>query len=42
VKVFSPAFDVTPARYITGFFTDAGLLTPPFGTSLRELRVDRP
>ena len=38
VKVFSPAFDVTPARYVTGFFTDAGLLTPPFETSLQVLR----
>ena len=38
VKVFSPAFDVTPARYITGFFTDAGLLSPPYGTSLSILR----
>ena len=28
VRVYSPAFDVTPARYITGFFTDAGLLEP--------------
>lgn len=38
VKVFSPAFDVTPARYITGFFTDAGLIDPPYGDSLRILR----
>jgi methylthioribose-1-phosphate isomerase len=38
VKVFSPAFDVTPARYITGFFTDAGLLEPPYGESLQVLR----
>ena len=38
VKVYSPAFDVTPARYITGFFTDAGLLEPPYETSLQVLR----
>ncbi len=38
VKVFSPAFDVTPARYITGFFTDAGLLEPPYEKSLGALR----
>jgi methylthioribose-1-phosphate isomerase len=38
VRVFSPAFDVTPARYITGFFTDAGLLRPPYETSLQVLR----
>ena len=39
VKVFSPAFDVTPARYITGFFTDAGLLEPPYEESLGVLRT---
>ncbi len=38
VKVFSPAFDVTPARYVTGFFTDAGLLEPPYEKSLAVLR----
>ncbi len=38
IHVFSPAFDVTPARYITGFFTDAGLLRPPYGASLQVLR----
>ena len=38
VKVFSPAFDVTPARYVTGFFTDAGLLSPPYESSLSILR----
>ena len=38
VRVYSPAFDVTPARYITGFFTDAGFLEPPFEESLQVLR----
>ena len=38
VAVYSPAFDVTPARYVTGFFTDAGLLRPPYATSLGVLR----
>ncbi len=38
VKVYSPAFDVTPAKYIAGFFTDAGFLEPPYETSLRVLR----
>jgi methylthioribose-1-phosphate isomerase len=42
VKVFSPAFDVTPHRYIAGFFTDAGLLEPPFETSLQVLRETAP
>jgi methylthioribose-1-phosphate isomerase len=26
----NPAFDVTPARYVTGFITDRGLVQPPF------------
>ncbi|MGH7531244.1 MAG: S-methyl-5-thioribose-1-phosphate isomerase [Gemmatimonadales bacterium] len=26
----NPAFDVTPARYVTGFVTDRGLVQPPF------------
>ena len=42
VKVFSPAFDVTPHRYIAGFFTDAGLLEPPFEASLQVLRGTTP
>ena len=29
--VLNPAFDVTPARYVTGFVTDRGLAKPPFG-----------
>lgn len=31
VAVLNPAFDVTPARYVTGYVTDRGLLKPPFG-----------
>jgi methylthioribose-1-phosphate isomerase len=27
---FNPAFDVTPARYVTGYVTDRGLRQPPF------------
>src|SRR5437667_2445560 len=27
----NPAFDVTPARYVTGFITDRGVVQPPFG-----------
>jgi methylthioribose-1-phosphate isomerase len=37
--VFNPAFDVTPARLITGFITDRGILLPPFRKSIsQELR----
>lgn len=32
--VFNPAFDVTPAEYITGIITEAGIAYPPFNQSL--------
>jgi methylthioribose-1-phosphate isomerase len=32
-----PAFDVTPARYITAIITEAGVARPPFERSLRAL-----
>ena len=28
--VLNPAFDVTPARYVTGYVTDRGVVQPPF------------
>ena len=31
VEAWNPAFDVTPARYVTKFLTDRGLVLPPFG-----------
>jgi len=31
VKIFNPSFDVTPAKYITGFITENGMVFPPFG-----------
>ncbi len=34
VKVYSPAFDVTPAHLITAFITEAGILYPPFNESI--------
>ncbi len=30
VAALNPAFDVTPARYVTGYVTDRGLVRPPF------------
>jgi methylthioribose-1-phosphate isomerase len=32
-----PAFDVTPARYVTAIITEAGVARPPFERSLRAL-----
>ena len=37
VKVRNPAFDVTPHELVTGFITDRGIVTPPYGENLRKL-----
>ena len=37
VPVFNPTFDVTPARLITGFITDRGILRPPYRRAIRRL-----
>jgi methylthioribose-1-phosphate isomerase len=34
VEVFNPAFDVTPARYISAIVTERGVARPPFEQSL--------
>jgi methylthioribose-1-phosphate isomerase len=34
VEVQNPAFDVTPAKYITGIVTEKGVAKPPFERSL--------
>ena len=36
-EVGNPAFDVTPARYITAIITEKGIAYPPFEKSLSEL-----
>lgn len=41
VPVWNPAFDVTPARFISGFITDAGVLRPPFGASITAALATR-
>ncbi len=37
IKVFNPAFDVTPAELITAIITDRGVLRPPFRESIARL-----
>lgn len=37
VAVENPAFDVTPAKYVTAIVTERGIAKPPYGESLREL-----
>ena len=37
VRVENPAFDVTPARYVTAIITERGVARPPFEESLRSI-----
>ncbi|MCM8768753.1 MAG: S-methyl-5-thioribose-1-phosphate isomerase [Candidatus Omnitrophica bacterium] len=37
VKVYNPAFDVTPGRLITGFITERGIIRPPYPRSLSAI-----
>jgi methylthioribose-1-phosphate isomerase len=34
---FNPAFDITPAELVTGIFTEAGELRPPYGESIARV-----
>ncbi len=40
VAAWNPAFDVTPARLVTAFFTEKGVLRPPYGETLGVLTPD--
>lgn len=37
VSIYNPAFDVTPAEYVTAIITENGVARPPFVESLAEL-----
>jgi methylthioribose-1-phosphate isomerase len=37
IKTYNPAFDVTPAKYITAVITEKGILYPPYEESIRNL-----
>ncbi|HTV04800.1 MAG TPA: S-methyl-5-thioribose-1-phosphate isomerase [Acidobacteriaceae bacterium] len=37
VGIENPAFDVTPAKYVTAIITERGVLRAPYGESLREM-----
>jgi len=36
VKVFNPAFDVTPAKFVTAIITEKGILRKPYGKSIKR------
>jgi len=39
--IYNPAFDVTPARLVTAFITEYGILQPPYAESIPDL-ANRP
>lgn len=39
VPVYNPAFDVTPAKYITGIITEKGVIAPPYSVNLLKMMV---
>jgi methylthioribose-1-phosphate isomerase len=41
IAVKNPAFDVTPARYISAIICERGVARPPYETSLAELAADQ-
>ena len=41
VEVENPAFDVTPAKYVTAIVTEKGIARAPYGESLRRLAPER-
>ncbi|WP_086934003.1 S-methyl-5-thioribose-1-phosphate isomerase [Agarilytica rhodophyticola] len=41
IEVYNPAFDVTPARYITAIITEKGILYPPFEENIKKLKASQ-
>lgn len=41
IDVGNPAFDVTPARYITAIITERGVVYPPYEDTLRTIMQDK-
>ena len=39
VGICNPAFDVTPAKYVTAIITERGVLRAPYAESLKEMEV---
>ena len=37
IAVLNPAFDITPAKYVTAIITERGIARPPYEESLRAL-----
>lgn len=41
VKVYNPAFDVTPNELVTGIITEKGIIKAPYGESIKKLFGNR-
>lgn len=39
VRVYNPAFDITPSKYITGIITEKGIITPPYSVNMLKILV---
>jgi methylthioribose-1-phosphate isomerase len=37
IRIFNPAFDITPPELISGIITEKGVLTPPYDTSIKAI-----
>ncbi|MFC1534166.1 S-methyl-5-thioribose-1-phosphate isomerase [Thermodesulfobacteriota bacterium] len=37
VKTINPAFDITPARYVTAIITEKGVIRPPYRSGIKKL-----
>ena len=37
VNAYNPAFDITPAQYISALITERGVLTPPYRSGIKDL-----
>lgn len=42
IQALNPAFDITPARYVSAIATEYGIVRPPFRPGLRRLKQRRP
>ncbi|RAP75472.1 S-methyl-5-thioribose-1-phosphate isomerase [Paenibacillus montanisoli] len=40
VKVYNPAFDITPNEYVTAIITEKGIVKPPYDVNLKKLFQD--
>jgi len=41
VNVYNPAFDITPANFISAFITEQGVIYPPFKQRLSEILTEK-